>query len=320
MPKDSKKTKKTVKKVTVKKTAPKKVVKKPVTKKAVKTTKVVKSVKPRTGSVLDLIEVVKETKDYLVLNKPAGLIVHADGKTKDPTLVDWLAKEYPETKKVGETMKLGDGTIIERPGIVHRLDRDTTGIIVVARNQQMFDLLKKQFQDKTIEKHYRAFVYGYMKTDHDGAETERIIDMPIARSKNDFRRWTAERGKRGDERDAITIFKPITKLQAKSEIENKKTGGKTVVYEPITFIDAFPKTGRTHQIRVHAKAINSPIVSDALYAPQKPQLLGFKRQALHARSISFLDLKNTQVKYEAEYPADFKAAFKEVNLDSDLVA
>lgn len=267
----------------------------------------------------DRVIVIKEAKEYLIVNKPAGLIVHADGKTKDKTLVDWLAVKYPETKKVGETMKLGDGTIIERPGIVHRLDRDTSGLMVVARTQKMFDHLKKQFQDKTIEKHYRAFVYGYMKTDHDGMEHERIVDMPIARSKNDFRRWTAERGKRGDERDATTIFMPLAQLQAKTEMLNKKTGSKTSVYEPLTFIDAFPKTGRTHQIRVHSKAIGNAVVADLLYAPQKAQVLGFKRQALHAFSLTFVDLAGKKVTFQAEYPADFVAAFEESHIDKNLI-
>lgn len=276
------------------------------------------------------ISLIKKTSDYLLINKPIGVIVHPDGKTKEGTVVDWLMENYPDVKGVGETMKLYDGSIIDRPGIVHRLDRDTTGILVVARTQKMYDHLKEQFQNKTIEKHYRAFVYGFMKTDHDGTESERIVDMPIARAKNDFRRWTAERGMRGGEREAVTIFTPLAQAQCKFENKGGKgakgiSGSKAagIVYEPVSFVDAFPKTGRTHQIRVHAKAINNPVVADELYAPQKPHLLGFERQALHAYSLSFTDLKGKTVTGEAPYPPDFMNAFKEAginekNLDLDI--
>ena len=107
--------------------------------------------------------VLYEDKDIIVLDKPAGLAVHADGRHERATLVDWLSVNYPELKGVGEEQTLSDGTIIDRPGIVHRLDRLTSGVIVVARTQASFEFLKSQFQAREVKKVYRAFVYGALK-------------------------------------------------------------------------------------------------------------------------------------------------------------
>ena len=92
------------------------------------------------------IPILYEDKDILVINKPAGLVVHSDGRTKEKTLVDWILKKYPKTKKVGEPITLNDGTVLKRPGIVHRIDRDTSGVLVIAKTQPAFLFLKKQFQ------------------------------------------------------------------------------------------------------------------------------------------------------------------------------
>jgi 23S rRNA pseudouridine1911/1915/1917 synthase len=126
-----------------------------------------------------------ENKNFLIINKPAGLVVHSDGKTKEPNLCDWLLENYPDTKGVGEPFKLNDGTLIDRPGIVHRLDRETSGVMIVARNQKTFDYLKNLFQNRQIEKTYHAFVYGNIKEDSG------TISAPIGRNKNNFKQWQA---------------------------------------------------------------------------------------------------------------------------------
>ena len=102
------------------------------------------------------VEIIYEDKDILVLNKPAGLIVHSDGKTKEATLVDWILKNYPKIKNVGEPTTLPNGEIIYRPGIVHRLDRETSGALVIAKNQKTFEFLKEQFKERSLEKRYEA--------------------------------------------------------------------------------------------------------------------------------------------------------------------
>ena len=234
------------------------------------------------------IQIINEDEDFLVLNKPAGLVVHPDGRTEEPTLVDWLLARYPDIKNVGEPLLLKSGEVIIRPGIVHRIDRETSGVLVIAKNQKSFLHLKKQFQDSEVSKKYNAFVYGEVKLEE--GEGQGVINRPIGRSAKDFRLWSAQRGAKGKEREAITEYSII-----------KATKG-------YSFIEARPKTGRTHQIRVHFKAINHPVVADRLYAPKKEPLLGFERLALHAKEISFLNLDGNKVTYEASYPDDFREA------------
>lgn len=231
-------------------------------------------------------EIIFEDDNILAINKPAGIVVHPDGRTEEPSVSEWFAKKYPKSKTVGEPIKLADGSLIERPGIVHRIDRDTSGILLLAKTEAGFMTLKRQFQDREIEKIYHAFLYGMMKEDHG------TISLPIARSTSDFRKWSAERGARGEKREAITYFQVIKKTKDAS------------------FVEAKPKTGRTHQIRVHFKALHHPVVKDSLYAPGKPSLLGFERLALHARQISFKDTNGQKHTIVAEYPEDFRFAIQ----------
>lgn len=229
------------------------------------------------------IDIIYEDADIVVVNKPAGLVVHSDGKRKEETLADWVLEMYPETKGVGEPLTLSDGVVIDRPGIVHRLDRDTSGVMVIAKNQDTFLALKRQFQDRDVAKTYRAFVYGNVKED------EGVIDRPIARSKKDFRLWSAQRGARGQAREAVTEYTVLTRSK------------------DATLLEVRPKTGRTHQIRVHMKAINHPVVADSLYAPKREAILGFDRLALHAQSLE-LDTSDGRTKFEASLPEDFVEA------------
>jgi 23S rRNA pseudouridine1911/1915/1917 synthase len=181
--------------------------------------------------------------------------------------------------------------IIKRPGIVHRLDRDTSGAMVVARTQEFFDFMKKQFQDHLVQKSYRAYVYGHMK--HDTG----VIDAPIGRSRTDIRQWSATRGARGNMREAITEYKVLAR-------------GHDEAGEKYSYVEFRPRTGRTHQIRVHAKYMNYPIVGDALYAGKLIDRgnLGFQRQALHACSLSFSDEEENRHDYTASFPDDFLRA------------
>lgn len=234
------------------------------------------------------ISIIYENEDFLALNKPSGLMVHPDGKKEVYTLTDWILEKYPEIREVGEPM-LVDGNIIYRPGIVHRLDEQTSGIILIAKNQETFYFLKKQFQDRSIKKEYHAFVWGNIK------EERIIIDAPIGRNKNDFRRWQAGRGTRGELRDAITHVELIQNFEEKNS-------------EKFAFVKLFPLTGRTHQLRVHMSYIQRPIVSDSLYAKSKEKALGFERVALHARKISFFDKNGENIIITAPYESDFDLA------------
>lgn len=227
--------------------------------------------------------VIYEDADIIVINKPAGLAVHADGRHERVTLVDWLSTRYPDLKGVGEEQTLADGTIIDRPGIVHRIDRETSGLIIVARTQKAFDSLKKQFGKREVKKTYRAFVYGVINDERG------IIDKPIGSSRGGKGPRSALVPK-GEMREAQTMFRVIERG------------------EGVTYVEVFPKTGRTHQIRVHFAAIQKPIVADRLYAPTRPPILGFTRLALHAFGVTFKHPSGGQVSFEAPLPADFVQA------------
>jgi 23S rRNA pseudouridine1911/1915/1917 synthase len=236
------------------------------------------------------IPVLYEDKNIVIVNKPAGLVVHGDGKIDEYTLVDWILEKYPKMKNIGEPLVLADGTEIVRPGIVHRLDRETSGVLLIAKTQKAFDFYKDKFKGRQIKKIYHAFVWGEMK------EEEGKINRPIGRSSSDFRRFSAQRGARGEMRDALTEYRVLHR-------------GKGFSFVSITL-----KTGRTHQIRVHFSAINHPVVSDTLYAPNMKKQLGFKRVALHSYAISFIDQNDKEVTVKAVDPADFKVAAKKIGL------
>jgi 23S rRNA pseudouridine1911/1915/1917 synthase len=225
------------------------------------------------------IQIIYEDSSVLVINKPAGLVVHAGVKGEQGTLADWVLKNYPEMKDVGE-----EQAGILRPGIVHRLDKDTTGVMILAKTQDAFLLLKKQFKERNVSKVYRAFVHGVMK------EEKGSIDRPMGRSAKDFRLRSAGRGAKGELREAVTDWRCI------------KNG------EEYSYIEVLPKTGRTHQIRVHMKAINHPLVCDMLYAPKRACALGFDRLALHAFSLTLAMPDGNAQTFEAPLPEDFQRA------------
>jgi len=228
------------------------------------------------------VGIIYEDENIVAINKPSGLVVHHDGKTEEPNLCDWILKKYPEIENVGEPLILSSERQIKKPGIVHRLDRDTSGVILIAKNQETFLNLKKQFQNRKIKKTYKALVYDEIKND------EGIINRPIGKSKKDFRQKSATRGARGELREAITEYKVLKK--------NKN----------FSFVEIYPKTGRTHQIRVHFKAINHPIVCDKLYAPNKKCPIEIGRLALHSFSVEFQNPQGNYFKIEAPLPNDFE--------------
>ena len=244
------------------------------------------------------IKILYEDKDILAVDKPAGLVVHPDGKTEEPALTDWVIKNYPKTKNVGESIETTKDGTIERPGIVHRLDRGTSGVILIAKTKAGHACLKEQFQNQTIEKKYVAIVHGDMKDKYG------IINRPIGRSPSDFRKWSASRGARGEMRPAETWWTLI----ASGRPVNTDSG------ERYSLVIAEPKTGRTHQIRVHFKAIQHPIACDDLYSPEKASILGMTRTALHSSSILFTNCSGKKVTVKAPLPKDFQNAVEELGM------
>ena len=231
------------------------------------------------------IKILYEDKDIIAIDKPSGISVHADGRSKEKTISDWFVKKYPKAKNVGESI-FSDGKEIKKPGIVHRLDKETSGVLLLAKNQKAFEFLKNQFKDREIKKTYNAIVSGWFKDDRG------VIIKPIGRSPSDFRRRLAGRGARGELREATTEYRVLKRFQIRSL--------------KFTSLEVRPKTGRTHQIRVHMKFLNHPVVCDSLYDPKGFCLKELGRLALHAKAIAFKDLKGEVVKVESPLPEEFK--------------
>lgn len=243
--------------------------------------------------------VIYEDNDVLVINKPEGWMVHEDGKTDgSPLVVDWFLARVPESKGVGEVGYSPKGVELNRSGIVHRLDRETSGILILAKNQDAHQFLKQQFKDRLVYKEYRAFVYGRL---HDRWGT---INRPIGRSAKDHRVRSAMRGAKGLMREAVTDFERI----GIGEYEG----------ESFSYVKLVPKTGRTHQLRVHMRAIDRPIINDDLYATHvmpKSNNLGMKRLALHAHMLE-LALPNGQTeRFIAPVPQSFEEAAERIAVE-----
>ncbi len=252
----------------------------------------------------------------MVINKPAGISVHADGRIKpvnkkeEKTISDWVLEMYPKLKNIGEPMVINHANKkirIYRPGIVHRLDKETSGALIIAKNQKTYLFLKDQFQNHKIKKVYRAFVYGNVSDPKASLATGKrgIINVPIGRSPKEIRMWTAGRGAREPLHEAITEYIILNKFTDTNDEKKKKE-----VEHQFSYIEVYPKTGRTHQIRVHMRYINHPIVSDPIYRGAKEKSLGMNRLALHALSITFRLPSGELKTVESPFPLDFKKVIK----------
>ncbi len=244
--------------------------------------------------LMDEPKIIYKDKDFLAIDKSAGILVHGVAKKSDSetTLVDWLLKNYPEIKGVGDEPEM-------RPGIVHRLDKDTSGVMLAARNQKAFDYLKKLFGNREIKKTYLALVFGKVNPPAGGKIG--IINKSIKIKSGTIKR-TVWKGK--DEKTAVTEYEVIKLLKLKV---NKGNQG-------FSLLRIFPKTGRTHQIRVHLASIGHSIVGDSLYGFKKNNF-GLKRQFLHAESIEFTDISGKRVKIESDLPEELSNFLKILQKD-----
>lgn len=223
------------------------------------------------------IPVIYEDEDILVIDKPCGVSVEDTGNKDSFTIKDWV-NNLPS---MGDNSDNKKGEFEQRNGIVHRLDKETSGVLLIAKRQDIYYFLKNLFKYRRVEKVYQALVYGSVKED------EFEIYAPILLSKRNWpKQKVSEEG-----REALTKFKVVKRYE------------KEVFGVPITSVLAYPKTGRTHQIRVHLKALGHPIVNDEKYAPvyllaQSKEL--FNRMMLHAKSISFVDWAGKYRKFSSQ--------------------
>ncbi len=237
------------------------------------------------------MEILFENDDLVAINKPEGLMVHENGHSNEPTVVDWFLSYVPNAKGVGEMQMSQKGEPLERSGVVHRLDKETSGVLLLAKHQDAFVHLKAQFHDRLVHKTYHAFVYGGFK------ERWGTINRPIGRSAKDFRLRSAQHGARGTLRPSVTNYECL--LQGTYEDEK------------FSYLSLQPETGRTHQIRVHLQAIGRPIVGDMLYAKHEIQHsnnLGLSRLALHAYALKLTLPSGEEHTVEAPLPTAFETA------------
>ncbi len=248
-----------------------------------------------------MIKIIYEDDTLLVLDKPAGLVVDKSETQQENTLQNWLEDRWG----VG-------GRGLERAGIVHRLDKDTSGLILIAKTPDSLENLQLQFAQRETKKEYLALVHGSFTED-------RVVEGSIGRNPRNRENFIVlEEGK-----EAVTEFKSV-ELRVMSEelrteifndynkIQMKKL--ERMSYGDFTLVRCFPKTGRTHQIRVHLKYIGFPIVADQKYAGRKIFRLDHRwcpRQFLHAAKLSFKHPTGGEVmSFESELPGDLKASLE----------
>ncbi len=227
------------------------------------------------------LDVVYADADVIVVDKPSGLVVHPGAGVPTGTIVQGLLARYPNMVGVGQR---------GRPGIVHRLDKGTSGLLMIARSQVAYDSLTSQLRDRTVGRQYWALVHGVPRS-HEG-----VIDAPIGRSLRHPTRQTI----RSDGKPARTSYEVVERF------EEDMAGG------PFALLKFVLETGRTHQIRVHADAIGLPLVGDDRYGGVGvPELFqGVHRPLLHARYLGFEHPSGEWMEFTSELPDDFSDALR----------
>lgn len=222
-------------------------------------------------------KIIAETPDYLVVEKPTGMLTHSTMKGETDSLANLLVKKYPELKKVG------DDPI--RPGIVHRLDKEASGLLVVARTQKMFNHLKEQFKNRTIDKEYMVLVHEQVQRDWEQ------INFPIVRSKSADRMSALPATTKGLEN--TTGKQALTEFWVEKKFIN------------FTLLKVKIHTGRMHQIRVHMLAYDHPVVGDPMYYQRRQKRMWDDRLGrlfLHCTKLSFKDLSGETQTFESPLP------------------
>jgi 23S rRNA pseudouridine1911/1915/1917 synthase len=243
------------------------------------------------------LNVIYEDDDCVVINKAPGMTVHPAGGAVSGTLVNALLHHCPELKGIG---------LEDRPGIVHRLDKDTSGVMVVAKNHRSLQILARQFKNRTVQKQYLAVVWGKLEANSG------IINKPIGRHRSQRKRMSS-RFAHSRTREALTEWNIEKILEVKAD-------ARSTIY--VTLLRLRPKTGRTHQLRVHLADLGYPLVGDKIYGRRRSYsnksaavslLDNFPRQALHAEKLEFDHPKTgRRIEFKAALYDDIHRLVKEL--------
>jgi len=222
------------------------------------------------------LDILYQDSDVVIVNKPCGMVVHPAAGNEDRTLVNALLYHVHDLSGIGGEM---------RPGIVHRLDKDTSGLILIAKNDKAHALLSDQFKERSMEKHYRAVAFGSFR------EEGGLIDAPIARHPVDRKKMAIV----PDGKPSQTEWKVMERLKG------------------ATYLDVHLLTGRTHQIRVHMHSIGHPLLGDRIYAPNIKTSVHIPRLMLHAYSLAFTHpTTGERMEMTAPLPEKFAAALEKL--------
>jgi len=231
--------------------------------------------------------IIYQDRNLLVIDKPPDLIVLTERATEKKTLKDWLLEQFPFLKDVGPQ---------NRCGIVHRLDKETSGIVLIAKNKKTFDFLQKEFKERKVIKKYLALVVGKIKAKEGKIETLIGRDPNNGRKQRVFLLFGPEAKKKG-KRKAKTCYKT---LKLFSDKENN-----------YTLLEVLPETGRKHQIRVHLAFLGHPIAGDNLYNfKNQPCPKGLKRQFLHASYLKVKGPEGQEKEFKSKLAKDLKNILK----------
>ncbi|RKX66961.1 MAG: RluA family pseudouridine synthase [Tenericutes bacterium] len=219
------------------------------------------------------MEIINETEDFIIINKPTGLVVHPGAGNTENTLVNMLIAKYKDLPN----------SDTDRPGIVHRIDKDTSGVMIIAKTNKFYQNIIVQFENREIEKTYVAILEGNPE------KRNGMINLPLGRDTNDRTKQTVTKVK---SKEAVSIYHTLQEFEKHSLVEFKIL------------------TGRTHQIRVHAQYMGNSVLNDPIYS--KKHMAEYKEfgQFLHAKAISFKNLAGEEVVFTTEEPTTFTDVLK----------
>ena len=232
------------------------------------------------------LKVIYKDSDVLVINKPAGITVFPENEIREKTLIDYLLKRFPNLKNVGNK---------PRYGIIHRLDKDTSGILLIAKNKKALEFFQEQFKKRKVLKRYLALVVGNIK------ENQGKIETLIGRSLKN--------------RKKQRVYLPFEPLAKGRKLRKAITEYRVLQrFKNFTLIEAIPKTGRKHQIRVHFSHLGHPVAGDRIYGfKNQPRPKNSNRLFLHSHYLKIKSPKGEEIEIESALPKDLKEVLEKLN-------